>query len=58
MFVDEAPFGVFSGTSAGIGSSMNMGLGFSNSRDTSEVITYSARFDLVSQLDKYNNNNS
>lgn len=55
MRVDEAPFGVYSGTSAGIGSSMNMGLGFSNSRDTSKVTTYSARFDLVSQLDKYNN---
>lgn len=54
-FADESPFGVYSGTSSGIGSSMNMGLGFSNSRDSSEVTTYSARFDLVSQLDKYNN---
>lgn len=55
LFFDEAPFGNFSGTSSGIGSSMNMGLGFSNSRDSSKVSTWSARFDLASQLDKYNN---
>lgn len=55
LFFDEAPFGYYSGTSAGIGSSMNMGLGFSNSRDTSKISTWSARFDIASQLDKYNN---
>ncbi len=55
ILYDEAPFGNFSGTSAGIGSSMNMGLGFSNSRDSSRVSVWSARVDLVSQLDKYNN---
>ena len=52
---DESPFGYYSGTSAGIGSSMNMGLGFSNSRDTSKVNTWALKFDFVSQLDKYNN---
>jgi len=55
IFFDEAPFGYFSGTSSGIGSSMNMGLGFSNSRDTSRVATWSAKIDFTSQLDKYNN---
>ncbi len=55
LFFDEAPFGNYSGTSSGIGSSMNMGLGFSNSRDSSKVNTWSARFDIASQLDKYNN---
>jgi hypothetical protein len=51
---DEAPFGVYSGTSAGIGSSMNMGLGFSNSRDSSKLTTYTSKVDLSSQLDRYN----
>ncbi|MBM4170984.1 MAG: TonB-dependent receptor [Ignavibacteria bacterium] len=55
ILFDEAPFGYFSGTSAGIGSSMNMGLGFSNSRDSSKVTTWSIKLDFVSQLDKYNN---
>jgi hypothetical protein len=53
-FYDESPFGVYSGTSAGIGSSMNMGLGFSNSRDSSKLTTHTAKFDLSSQLDKFN----
>lgn len=55
VLYDESPFGNFSGTSSGIGSSMNMGLGFSNSRDSSKISTWSSRFDLVSQLDKFNN---
>lgn len=55
LFFDEAPFGYYSGTSSGIGSSMNMGLGFSNSRDSSKVSTWSAKIDFVSQLDKFNN---
>ena len=32
---DEGPFGYYSGTAGGIGSSMNMGLGWSNSRAVS-----------------------
>ncbi|MCC6637763.1 MAG: TonB-dependent receptor, partial [Ignavibacteriaceae bacterium] len=51
-FYDESPFGVFSGFSSGIGSSMNMGLGYSNSRDSSKVYTWSSRFDFSSQLNK------
>ncbi|MFZ2324837.1 MAG: carboxypeptidase-like regulatory domain-containing protein [Ignavibacteriaceae bacterium] len=51
---DEAPFGYFSGTGGGIGSSMNMGLGWSNSRDSSKLATYTLKTDFVSQLDKYN----
>jgi hypothetical protein len=55
VLYDEAPFGYYSGTSAGIGSSMNMGLGFSNSRDSSRVNTWSGKIDFISQLDRYNN---
>lgn len=51
---DESPFGNFSGTGGGIGSSMNMGLGFSNSRDTSRLAVYTFKFDYVSQVDKFN----
>lgn len=51
---DESPFGYFSGPSSGIGSSMNMGLGFSNSRDTSRLTTYTLKLDFASQIDKYN----
>jgi hypothetical protein len=51
---DEGPFGYYSGTAGGIGSSMNMGLGWSNSRDTSKLATYSIKVDYVSQVDKYN----
>jgi hypothetical protein len=49
---DESPYGAFSGFSSGIGTSMNMGLGYSNSRDSSKVYTYSSRFDFSSQLNK------
>lgn len=54
-YFDESPYGVLSGFSSGIGSSMNMGLGFSNSRDSSKVYTYSMRFDYNSQMNKYLN---
>ncbi|MDO8551029.1 MAG: carboxypeptidase-like regulatory domain-containing protein, partial [Ignavibacteria bacterium] len=53
-FYDMSPFGYYSGTSSGIGSSMNMGLGFSDSRDSSKLTTYTAKFDIASQIDKYN----
>jgi hypothetical protein len=49
-----SPFGYYSGTSNGIGSSMNMGLGYSDSRDSSKLTTYTAKFDIASQIDKYN----
>lgn len=51
-YYDESPYGAFSGFSSGIGSSMNMGLGYSNSRDSSKVYTWSSRFDYSSQLNK------
>jgi hypothetical protein len=54
FFYDESPYGVYSGTSAGIGSSMNMGLGFSNSRDSSKLTTMTVKADLSSQIDQYN----
>lgn len=54
IFVDEAPFGYYSGQTSGIGSSMNMGLGYSNSIDSSKVAVYSIRADMASQIDKYN----
>lgn len=53
-FFDEAPFGYFSGAGAGIGSTMNMGLGFSNSRDSSKLTTYTLKTDFASQVDKFN----
>lgn len=53
-FFDMSPFGYFSGAGGGIGSTMNMGLGFSNSRDSSKLNTYTLRFDYASQLDRYN----
>jgi len=52
-FVDEAPFGFQPAPSTGI-VGLRMGVGFSNSRDTSRVSTYTAKFDITSQLDKYN----
>lgn len=53
-FYDMAPFGYYSGSGGGIGSTMNMGLGFSNSRDSSKLNTYTLRFDFASQLDRFN----
>jgi hypothetical protein len=51
---NEAPFGVYSGSGGGIGSSMNLGLGWSNSRDSSKIATYTVKGDFVSQVDKFN----
>jgi hypothetical protein len=55
FYVDEAPYG-WAPTSpdASIVTGMNMGTGFANSRDSSEVTTYLAKFDLASQLDRFN----
>jgi hypothetical protein len=52
-WVDEAPFGWQAAPSTGI-TGLRMGVGMSNSRDTSKVVTYTARFDITSQLDRYN----
>ncbi len=54
VFYDMGPYGFFSGQAGSIGSGMNTGLGFSNSRDSSKLNTYSLRFDYASQFDKYN----
>lgn len=54
ILLDEAPFGFVDFPSTGI-NGLRMGVGFSNSRDSSEVSVYSMKFDFQSQLDKYNN---
>jgi hypothetical protein len=51
--VDEAPFGYWPAPSTGI-NGIRMGVGFSNSRDSSRIIVYNARADFISQFDKYN----
>jgi hypothetical protein len=53
-YVDEGPFGFEPRPAFGIGSGMRSGVGMSNSRDSSEVATYSARIDLSSQLGRFN----
>jgi hypothetical protein len=52
--VDEAPFGFYPLSSIGVGSGMRMGIGMSNSRDSSQVGTLSIRSDFTSQLNRYN----
>lgn len=53
-FVNQAPFGFADYPSTGI-DGLRMGVGFSNSRDSSEVNVYSLKGDFQSQIDKYNN---
>ncbi|NWF89560.1 MAG: TonB-dependent receptor, partial [Ignavibacteriaceae bacterium] len=53
VYVDEAPFGYADFPSTGI-NGLRMGVGFSNSRDSSVVTVYSLKADFQSQLDKYN----
>ncbi len=52
-YVDEAPFGFQPNPSTGI-DGLRMGVGFSNSRDSSKVSVLTTRADLTSQLDRYN----
>jgi hypothetical protein len=52
-YVDEAPFGFQPAPSTGI-TGLRMGVGMSNSRDSSIVATFTAKFDITSQLDRYN----
>lgn len=54
IMLDEAPFGFADFPSTGI-NGLRMGVGMSNSRDSSEVSLYSAKFDYTTQLDKINN---
>ncbi|MGE5401458.1 MAG: TonB-dependent receptor [Ignavibacteriales bacterium] len=53
-YVDESPYGFWEAPTTGV-ENFRMSVGFSNSRDTSKVNAYTAKFDLTSQLDKYNN---
>ena len=56
-YIDEAPFGFIGNpgnySTTGI-DGMRMAIGMSNARDSSEVSSYTLRFDIVSQLDNYN----
>jgi hypothetical protein len=54
-YVDEAPYG-WAPTSpdASIVTGMNMGTGFANSRDSSKITAYTAKFDYANQIDRYN----
>jgi hypothetical protein len=51
--LDMAPIDYWMWPSTGI-DGLRMGVGFSNSRDTSIASTLTARFDITSQLDRYN----
>jgi hypothetical protein len=54
VMLDEAPFGFADFPSTGI-NGLRMGVGFSNSRDSSVVSVYSAKVDFQSQIDNINN---
>ncbi len=50
---NEAPFGFMPLPSDAIGDGMRMGVGMSNSRDSSRVSYFTADFDITSQLNRY-----
>ena len=52
-FVDEAPFGFWPWPTTGI-DGLRMSVGFSNSRDSSKVSVLTAKFDITSQVNKFN----
>jgi len=54
IFLDEAPFGFAEYPSTGI-NGMRMGVGFSNSRDSSVVSVYNLKADYQTQIDQFNN---
>ena len=54
FYVDEAPFGFQPAPSTGI-VGLRMGVGMSNSRDSSQVTVYTTKFDISSQIDRFNN---
>ena len=55
-YVDEAPFGYFQGSVDAINpSGMLLGIVYSQARDSSKIRNYNLKFDIISQLDKYNN---
>ncbi|MCX6134990.1 MAG: carboxypeptidase-like regulatory domain-containing protein [Ignavibacteriales bacterium] len=56
-YLDEAPFGFF--PTPGVTSltgieGMRMGVGMSNARDSSKITSYTLKFDITSQLDRFN----
>lgn len=56
-YADEAPYGYPNPASSpvsGIGSSMNMDLGWSGSRDSSVLAVTNLKFNITSQLDRFN----
>ncbi|MBD3223922.1 MAG: TonB-dependent receptor plug domain-containing protein, partial [Caldithrix sp.] len=53
-YVDEAPFGFQSLSTSAI-NGMRTGAGMSNARDSSEVQSYSLKFDITKQVDRRNN---
>lgn len=53
VLADEAPFGFWPSPTNGV-DNMRMSVGFSNSRDTSRLTTYTGRVDFTNQLDQYN----
>jgi len=56
-FLDEAPYGFFDNPGNYSTTSiegMRMAIGMSNARDSSKLDSYMIRFDLVSQLDRFN----
>jgi len=53
-YTNEAPFGFLPDAPSNSIDGMRESVGFSNSRDTSVVTDYNIKFDLQSQLDKYN----
>ncbi len=53
-YADEAPFGFYEDAKFSIEGSLAFGGAVSTSRDFSRISTYSARFDLVSQINNHN----
>ncbi len=53
-YVDEAPFGYSDFPVSGVGSGLRMGVGFSNSRDSSKITNYNIKGDFQSQVDEHN----
>jgi hypothetical protein len=53
LWVDEGPFGFQPAPAFGI-NGMRMGVGMSNSRDSSYVAVYSGKFDITSQVTRWN----
>jgi len=54
LFTNEGPIGYYGFSQQFIGSGLNMGLGFSNARDTTRNTLYNVRGDLTSQVNRVN----